>query len=241
MSISIALRLVQASYIGGKLVDHAHEPIQNVHQPPPPRPGIENHRMVQVGVTEHLQPPLTPIHLPRLLTRQIPPHRIGVDDLVLPAQRHRDHLALELLLPQDILRPKKVSSERARHVRVPARKVPQQPLIGSPRRPVHKVERHVGEVEQEGNRVDEQGRSDARCKRGTVEELRGDGGAIRVRRDDDAREGMRVEDLADRGHDRGAGEGGRGDAGADREEFGDDDANVRVMQCKIGENACVWV
>ena len=69
----------------------------------------------------------------------------------------------------------------------------------------------------------------------------GDDGAVGVGGDDDVSEGVGIEDLPDRGDGGAAREWRGGDAGTDGEEFGDDDADFRVLRCDVREKSSVWV
>jgi hypothetical protein len=98
---------------------------------------------------------------------------VRVDDLIAAGEADRDRRLLlpgggpcahNVLAKEDVLEPEKVPCERARDVRVAARKVPQlpAPLVRVARVAVNKVERDCGVVQQEGDRVDQQHRGDDR-------------------------------------------------------------------------------
>lgn len=119
----------------------------------------------------HLSHPTIP-HLIRirLINPQVLRHRRRINNQIQPGKTHH-HLAMrlgprmlqrqQLVLPDDVLAPEEVPAQAQRDSRVRAGKVPQLPLVGAPGEAAGEVVCHVGEVQHDGDGVDEDDGLDA--------------------------------------------------------------------------------
>ncbi|TFY78487.1 hypothetical protein EWM64_g5529 [Hericium alpestre] len=153
------------------------KPMQNRQQFFPSFLRIKNLPMIQLRKEQNLHPILLPPQRRLQLSREIPPHGMGVDDLVLSRQHHRDAPVLQILLEQYILVPEEMARQRARDIRVPAPEVPQPPVVRVTRRAVDEVVRDVRVMQEKRDRVDQEHGSDARRERGRLQEVSRDDGA----------------------------------------------------------------
>lgn len=140
------------------------------------------------------------VHGPDALgARQVPPHLLRRNDDIPRAQHHRAPPPLELLLPQDTLGPKGAPGQGVRDADVGAGEIVQLVLVGGAGRAAGEVVRHLGEVQQEGDGVEEDEAGDTGADGGVAQHLRRDDGAEGLAHDDEALVAVVVEHGEDLG------------------------------------------
>ena len=115
--------------------------------------------MVQARIPQHLQPILLPPQT--LLSSQILPNRLRVDNLIRLRQHHPDRSAsIQILFPHYALVPKEMPPQRPCDVRITTGEIPQLPFIRAFRGSVEEVVCDRWVVQEERDWVDEEGRGD---------------------------------------------------------------------------------